>query len=154
MYAAGDILLWRRFPHPRDPASEKKDRYLAFLGYSSRLSPPIIAYLCTTTTKLEHYKPGAPRARNAFHSFREGDCGLPKECVLDLDFNFYADISEEELAGNVADIEKIGSIPKDTLRHIWNLIRQCRGIPLVVKKDIHFALNSVDLIGLKQPERR
>jgi len=153
VYTAGDILLWRRFPYPRDPASEKKDRYFAFLGYSSRLSPPIIAYLCTTTTKLDHYSPGGPRAMNAFHSFRTGECGLPKECVLDLDSNFYPDISEENLAGHGTDIDKIGSIPADTLRHIWKLIRQCRGIPFIVKKDIHFALNDVGLMGLKQPER-
>ena len=154
MFAAGEVLLWRGFPYPRDPDSENKDRYFAFFGYSSRFSTPRIAYLCTTTTKLEYYRTGGSRSRHAFHIFRAGECGLPRECVLDMDLNFYADISEQQLQEHAAHIEKIGSIPRDTLRHIWNLIRPSREIAFIVKEDIHFALNGVGIVGLKQPERK
>jgi hypothetical protein len=156
VFTAGDLMLWRGFPYPRDPGSENKDRYFIFLGSSSRFSAPVFAYLCTTTTKLQYYERGGLKFNNAFHTFRAGECGFPRQCVLDLDSNLYRDITEGNLNSHATDISKIGSIPHDTLRRIWNLIRPltCKGIPPIVKDDIHRALNNAGLSGLKQPERR
>jgi hypothetical protein len=151
VFVAGDVLLWRSFPFTRDPTSERKDRYFVCFGYSSRLSVPILVYLCTTTTKIAHYERDGSRSRHTFLRLHAGDFGLPQDCVLDFDFNFYADIQELQLATHRTDIEKVGSVPPDRLRQMWKYILIADGIALVVKRDIHFALNQIGLVGLKQP---
>ena len=70
------------------------------------------------------------------------------------DFDFYADISEAQLGEYIADIEKIGRSPRTHSGTSGTSFVRLREIAFIVKEDIHFAVNGLGLVGLKQTERK
>ncbi len=111
MFQLGTVFRWHNFPDIRDPSSTTNTRWFVYLGRSSSLLIPVFLYICTTTGKVSEYDSGGPRTDNLFIKFRSGECGFDADCVMDVDINFYEDITEDRLVRCMSDIEVINVLP-------------------------------------------
>ena len=143
----GTVFKWLDFPHPDD--KHIKDRFFLYLGETGYGESPVLIYICTTTTRFEHYEAGAARSRNQIHRFESGAYGFEQECILDLER--VRSFTEDDLEGQ--RIEILGSLPHHELRQIYLKIVDCRKIYNKVKKDIFFAFRKAGVSGLKPPRR-
>jgi hypothetical protein len=57
----GDVLRWNGFSLQRGPGPDKP-RWFIYLGDNGRFSVPAILFALTSTTQLDDFEPGAPRA--------------------------------------------------------------------------------------------
>lgn len=152
MFQLGSVFRWDNFPDVRDTPSKPKPRWFVYLGRSGVLLVPVFLYICTTTGKISEYESGGIRASNLFIKFHTGEYGFAKDCVLDIDMNFYEDITKERITACISDIEIIDILSEEALRRIYNkLILKTNAISLVIKKDIHQSYNMAEITNLKKP---
>jgi hypothetical protein len=148
---AGTIFKWQSFPDKRDPNSSIKTRWFIYFGKTGVFISPVILYMCTTTTQLQYYQSAGPRENHKYISFKKGQYGFEDDCILDIDINFYSDITEEQFSKCSSDIEIIQKLPEDQIRRIYKIILHSARIPKIVKRDIHQSLNIAGISGLKLP---
>ncbi len=84
-------------------------------------------------------------------SLLRGEFGFDKDCVLDLDKDFYAHIEESIFLSFKEDITIKGKLSEQNLREIYNLILKSQRIPKIIKKDIHHSFNMAGITGLRKP---
>ena len=143
----GQLFLWNNFPYPKD--NSQKTRLFIFLGKSNIFLPPIVAYIITFTSQTQHYNPNSDREKNTIVKFKEGEFGLDKDSVADLDNDFFDFIPESEI-NTCGDIKVIGQISSEKLKLIYKKLLQT-GISKKIKYDIHQCLNNAGVTGLKKP---
>ena len=151
MFPAGTVFLWRNFPFKRDPTSATKNRWFVCFGGSNPYLKPLIVYLCMTTGEMVPYEKDGCRSDHDFLRIWKRESCFPDDCILDLTFNFYADITEEQLESFAADLEESGTLSEELLRRIYKRVRACRVIPVIVRRDIFSNFNAVGITGLKRP---
>ncbi len=108
-------------------------------------------YVCTTTTQLDHYKSGGDRFNNLFIEYQKGQFGFKKDCILDIDINFYKDVTADQIKSCMGNIEIKGNLSESELRRVYKLISKSKRISKIVKLDIHKSFNLANITGLKQP---
>ena len=105
----GSIFIWKEFNQQAD--ERIKDRLFIYLGRSPAFIDPIYAYIATTTSKIENYKNGERFSNNNIIWFKKGDCNFNRDCVLDLDRNFFSEVELNKIVGK----KIIGIIPENKL---------------------------------------
>lgn len=143
----GSLFKWENFPHPDD--AKIKDRYFIYLGNTSRLTPPVMVYLCTTTTQLQYYEKDGIRSRNKYLRINAGEYGLPKDCVLDIT-KWTSDFAELDIVKSEACIQILCErLDGAFLRKVWDLIRADRSIAMIIKQDIAASLRRIEVGGIR-----
>lgn len=113
----GDVIWWNEFPYPKGVGI--KARWFICLGRSSVFHTPVFTYLCTTTTQIEKFESGGPRAGHALKRFDIKNFPVfDRECVLDLDEELY-EIDENAIDRHHSNIEIKGSLDENTMRDIY-----------------------------------
>jgi len=145
----GTVFRWKDFPEPR--SGEVKARWFIYLGDSGLFSQVLIAYLCTTTTQIHHFKAGGNRSTHDHHLFRKSpDSPFEEDCILDFDERPHA-LAKSTLENN-SDIESKGKLNEQTLRMIYNRILKSRFYSKIILRDIHESFNKTGIAGLKKPK--
>lgn len=152
MFKVGDVFIWIDFPYIRDISSSAKNRYFIYIGKTKVFVTPLCLYIITSTTQIKYYNQGEERYNHNFCRFFKGECGFEEESVIDVDFNFYSDITQEQIEDCKDDIKIIGKVPMEKLRHIYNLILKSRKIPGIVKFDIYNSFKLEGITGIKRPK--
>lgn len=99
--------------------------------------------MCTTTTQKQKYTDS-----KAFISVSANDSCFNEDCIIDLQRNFYDEISLEKIQNN-PDIESVGRISEDLLRQIFELASKTLSKRIVC--DIRDSLNRDGFTGFKRP---
>jgi len=121
------------------------------LGRSAVFHTPIFTYLCTTTTQIEKFESGGPRAGHAFKRFDIKNFPVfDRECVLDFDEELY-EIDETAIVRHHSDIEIKGSLDENTVRNIYKQLLRSGICSKVILRDIHESYNRAGITGLKRP---
>ena len=144
----GSVILWHNFPFQKDKVI--KDRWFVYLGKYRYGDTNKNLYLFTTTTQMQYYLPGGEREKKIRISFKGGNYGFEKDCILDIDFGPEA-IPEINLYDN-SNITVKGLLPENILRQIHNLIERTKHISPKVKMDIHNSYIMAGIEGLKKPK--
>jgi len=138
----GTIFKWNRFPYPKY-GGELKPRWFIYLGDTGLISTPIIAYICTTTTRgkkqLHHCLP-LPRAKYPY---------FEEDCILDFDEEPYQE-AKNALETN-RDIETKGQLDHESLKAIYRGICTSKYYSKKLLLDIHTSFNQIGITGLKKP---
>jgi hypothetical protein len=145
---AGTVLKWNHFPFPR-LGGEIKARWFICLGDTGKLSDPVFAHLCTTTTNLLDFEPGGKRERHTTCSFRAANTPFEEDCILDVDEGPYS-ITRSEIENNT-DIEVKGEIGEQDMRMVYNRVVRSGHFSKREKLDIHRSFNDAGITGLKKP---
>lgn len=145
----GTVFRWKDFPEPR--SGEVKARWFIYLGDSGPFSQVLIAYLCTTTTQIHHFKSGGNRSSHDHHLFQKAPSSpFEEDCILDFDERPHA-VAKSTLENNPC-IEPKGKFDEQTLRMIYNRILKSKFFSKVVLRDIHESFNKAGITGLKRPK--
>ncbi|MCX6090695.1 MAG: hypothetical protein NTX88_10090 [Candidatus Atribacteria bacterium] len=136
----GDVIRWNNFPDPRYSQPPGKARWFVCLGKTSSVTPSVMIYIHTTTTQIQHYPPGGPRARNPHLLFNAGSFGFEEPCVLDFSEDPYS-YPESDINKNISNIEIKETLDKNTLIIIYNMIFDSPHIPKITKRIIRESLN-------------
>jgi hypothetical protein len=146
---AGTVFRWENFPYPKY-AGEIKARWFIYLGDTGLLLTPIIAYICTTTTSLDDFKPGGRRASHRHLLFKKIKYPFFEEdCILDYDEEPYP--AERESLERNPNIEIKGELDQECLRTIYYGIWKSSYYSPKIVLDIHSSLNQVGITGLRKP---
>ena len=142
----GSIFIWKEFNQQAD--ERIKDRLFIYLGRSPAFIDPIYAYIATTTSKIENYKNGERFSNNNIIWFKKGDCNFNRDCVLDLDRNFFSEVELNKIVGKkIIDI-----ISENKLRNIYEKIRNNNKIGIQIRINIHDCFNRDKIFALKKPK--
>ena len=142
----GSIFIWKEFNQQAD--ERIKDRWFIYLGRSPAFIEPIYAYIATTTSKIENYKNGGRFSNNNSVWFKKDECNFNKDCVLDLDRNFFNEIALNKIIGKkIIDI-----IPEYKLKNIYKKIRNNNKIGIQIRINIYDCFNRDKIFGLKKPK--
>ncbi|MBE3092552.1 MAG: hypothetical protein IMZ51_02655 [Chloroflexi bacterium] len=142
----GSIFIWKEFNQQAD--ERIKDRLFIYLGRSPAFIDPIYAYIATTTSKIENYKNGERFSNNNIIWFKKGDCNFNRDCVLDLDRNFFSEVELNKIVGK----KIIGIIPENKLRNIYEKIKNNNKIGIQIRINIYDSFNRDKIFGLKKPK--
>ncbi len=141
----GSIFIWKKF---NQQADEKiKDRWFIYFGRSPVFIEPIYAYVATTTSKIEYYNNGGRLYNNNIVWFEKDEYNFNKDCVLDLDRNFFKVELNKIIGKKIIDI-----IQEVKLRKIYDKIINSDKIPIENKNNIHDCFNRDKIFGLKKPK--
>ncbi len=143
----GQLFSWNNSPHIKD--ENLKPRLFILLGKSNIFFPPVVVYLVTFTSQIQHYEPNNYREKNTIVRFKKGEFNLAMESVIDLDHDVYDFIPESEIQNN-KDIKIIDQISNEKLKLIYEKLL-LTGISKKIKKDIHDHFNNIGVTGLKKP---
>lgn len=143
----GQLFCWNNFPHHRD--GDQKFRLFILLGKSNIFFPPVVVYVVTLTSQLQHYDSDENRENNTIVRFKKGECGLDKPSVADLDYDIYDFVLESEIENN-NDIKLIDLVPDLKLKLFYEKLL-LTNVSKIMKIDIHQCLNSIGVTGLKRP---
>jgi hypothetical protein len=143
----GELFYWNNFPYPKNGSI--KPRLFILLGKSNIFFPPVVAYLVTFTSQLQHYEPNNSREKNTIVRFKKGEFNLDMESVIDLDHDIYDFILESDIQNN-KDIKIIDQISNEKLKLIYEKLL-LTGISNKIKNDIHDHFNRIGVTGLKKP---
>ena len=152
MFKVGDVFIWKNFPYIRDTSSSIKNRYFIYVGKTKVFVTPLCLYITTSTTQTKHYEKGGERYNHNVCRFLKGEAGFEEESIIDVDFNFYSDITHEQIKNCMSDIEIIGKVPVEKLRHLYNLIIKSDKIAKIVKMDIFNSFQLDGITGMKKPK--
>ena len=107
-----------------------------------------LAYLYTTTGRLEYYKKGRERSNNSYLLFKRGEYCFKNDCILDFDIGLH-EIKLSSIEGN-GNIEILDRLEEEKIAEIYGYIRKS-SIAKVIKVDIHSSLNLGGITGLRKP---
>lgn len=133
---AGDVFIWDKFPYVRDVGSEEKPRWFIHCGRTSIIDPTKFVLLITTTTQKEHYDSTGRRHSHDIMRITKGTAGFQENCTVDLNMNFYTDITESDFQHCESDLKKEGELPVDRVRQLLNLVSKNNTISGKIKSDI------------------
>lgn len=142
----GSIFIWKEFNQQAD--ERIKDRLFIYLGRSPAFLEPIYAYIATTTSKIENYKNGERFSKNNIIWFKKDECNFIKDCVLDLDRNFFSEVESNRIIGKTI----INIIPECKLKNIYEKIRNNNKIGIQIRLNIYDCFNRDKIFGLKKPK--
>jgi len=147
-FKVGTVFKWKQYPYPHD--NILKDRWFVYLGESSILDEhTIFAYICTTTTQLQHYEPNGDRASHDFIKFEKGKYDFNKTCILDL---FFKESLEKSKLENSQEIEFKFFLDKETMKRIYNKIYISKHFSKKEKRRIYESYNRNGITGIKKPK--
>jgi hypothetical protein len=146
----GTVFRWDNFPYPKF-GSEIKARWFIYLGDSGPFSSPILAHLCTSTTKIQDFQAGGKRASHRHLIIQSLNTPFEVECLIDFDEGLHS-YPKKDLTGNTK-IQIKGELDAKFLGSIYNGLFLSRFISFRVLMDIHTSLNNVGITGLKKPKR-
>ena len=144
---AGTVFFWKDVR--RDPSGRSKGRWFVYLGKTGYGSNPLLYHVATTTTRKEHYLPGAVRANHLRMDLRPEDGGFIERCILDVDQDIYS-----ETAASIEEnpnVEVKGTLTSPRLGDLFSLISSSRYISKPVKTDIFFCLREAGIPGIARP---
>lgn len=137
MIETGDVFLWRNFPFNRDKNSEIKSRLFVCVGKSDPFMKPRYLYVVTSTTRLHYYARGGLRRHHSYMKISASEeCGFVKDSIVDVDCNFYTDVSEHCVSEYVSNIEILCKMPERKLTQLSELIQNSKEIVKKVKDDV------------------
>ena len=146
----GNVILWGDYPSPR--SGKIKARWFIYLGRTSVLTTPVFAYLCTTTTQLQHFDPGGSRSNHTCKRFDVRQFPLfERNCVIDFDEDLH-EIPEATIDKCRAHIEIRGQLDENTLRNIFKQFSRPGVVSPVILRDIFDSFNRDGITGLKKPK--
>jgi len=147
----GTVFRWNRFPSPRY-GGETKARWFIYLGETGQFSQIASVYLCTTTTKADHFKTGGSRERHSHFKFEVRQFPeFEKDCILDFD-DPPQPIEKTNLLNKSEDIDVRGRLSGDIIRMIYKRYLQSGSCSKRVLLDIHESINRDGISGLKKPK--
>lgn len=145
----GTVFRWKDFPERR--SGEVKARWFIYLGDSGLFSQVLIAYLCTTTTQIQHFTKGGNRSSHDHHLFQKSPRSpFDEDCILDFDERPYP-VPKSVLENNPS-IEEKGRLDEQTLRMIYNRLLRSTMYSAIILRDIHESFNKIGITGLKKPK--
>jgi len=149
--SVGTVFRWNNFPGPRYGAGDKA-RWFICVGFTDTFSQIALVYSYTTTTQLQHFKPGGIRYPHPHHVFKcsQYNC-FEKDCAIDFDESPYP-IKETILKKYANDIEIKGELEEQTMRMIYDKTVNSNKITRRVKLDIHQSFNQLEITGLQKPK--
>lgn len=137
------------YPYPRD--GSVKGRWFIYLGKTSIFSTPTFAYLCTTTTQLEHFADGGDRRNHAFKRFDVRQFKMfESDCILDYNEDLH-EVPEANIEKCADQIEIKGHLDNDTMRNIYKQFARPGVVSRIVMLDIHDSFNRDGITNLKKP---
>lgn len=146
----GTVFRWENFPYPKF-GSEIKSRWFICLGDSGPFSSPILAHLCTSTTKIQDFQSGGKRASHRHLLLQPTNTPFEVECLIDFDEGLHS-YPKKDLTGN-SEIQIKGELDTKILVCIFNKLVLSRFISFQVLMDIHTSLNNIGITGLKKPKK-
>lgn len=145
----GTVFRWREFAFPKY-GGELKARWFIYLGDTGPLSSPVIAYICTTTTSLDDFKPGEKRASHRCLLLKKTNYPFfDEDCILDYDEEPYQ-VENKSLENN-PNIEIKGELSHETLKTIYYGIWKSNHYSAKIVIDVHASLNQIGISGLRKP---
>jgi hypothetical protein len=147
----GDVVRWNNFPDPRYSHPLGKARWFICLGKSSSIVPPVMVYIHTTTTQIQHYQSGGHREKHPHLLFNAGEFGFEETCVVDFSEDSYS-YPELDINKNSLNIEIKGTLDNKMLVVIYNMVNGSLNIPIITKRIMYESLNLIGITGLKQPK--
>lgn len=146
----GDVFRWENYPNPRY-GLEIKARWFICVGQTDFFSQPKIFFTLTTTTQSHHFEPGGSRYGHDHFLFKTKEFPFfTDDCILDYEETLIS-ITREQLERCKADIQCMGRLNDDAMRMIYNKLLKSGNCSKIILRDIHSALNSAGIIGLKKP---
>lgn len=144
----GDVIFWDDFPFPR--RGFVKARWFIYLGRASVFSTPVFAYLCTTTTQIQHFEPGGSRCNHTYKRFDVRQFPqFDRDCILDFEEEIH-DIPESTIERCEAQIEIRGRLDENTMRNIFKQLSRSGLVSAIALRDIIESFNRDGITGLKK----
>jgi hypothetical protein len=145
----GTVFRWKDFPGPR--GGGVKARWFIYLGDSGYFSQVLLAYICTTTTQIQHFQLGGDRSSHDHFIFKKWPSSpFEDDCILDFDEPPHT--PRESILEKNPSIEEKGKLDEQALRMIYNRLCRSNAYSKIILRDIHESFNKAGIIGLKRPK--
>jgi len=145
----GTVFKWNDFPDIRY-GGKLKPRWFVYLGETTKIQPPIIAYIQTTTAQKSDFNPGGNRNTHIHYEFKSEKTPFEVDCIIDFSIPSL-DYEKEKLENN-PQIEIKGELDTEILKILYNKMYKSPQYSKMKLLDIHNSYNMVGIAGLKKPK--